>query len=145
MEGSKTDAGEFDEFSEWRRLDAQARAIAERLLAQGRPAVQRLGPQMDRYKAAKKNLENLSYLRDLKVDADGDRYRRWERGEWRRLTEDLHAQARAIADQPLAQGPAAVLQLAPRMNRYREVKKELEKLSYGVAGTHSQSLRAPNW
>lgn len=145
MEDLKPHAGEFDEFSEWRRLDAQARAIADRLLAQGPPAVQRLGPQMDRYKAVKKNLENLSYKKDSKADAAVDRYRWWERGEWRRLTEDMHAQARVIADHLLAHGPAAVQQLAPHMIRYRAVKKELENLSYGVAGTHSQSPKAPNW
>lgn len=42
------------------QVNRQARAIADRLLAQGPAAVQWLGPQMDRYAEAKSELEKLS-------------------------------------------------------------------------------------
>lgn len=49
---------------QWRQLTEQvnqlSRGIADRLLAQGPSAVNRLGPQMDRYAAAKAELERLS-------------------------------------------------------------------------------------
>jgi hypothetical protein len=63
MEG-KADPFKWERY-EWGRLteelNTQARGIADRLLAQGPGAVQRLGPQMDRYAATKKEFEKLSY------------------------------------------------------------------------------------
>lgn len=142
MERSDRDAAEVS--AEWRRLDAQARAIADRLLVQGPGAVNRLGPQMGLYREIKHGLANMPYLEDRKPDAGGSS-RRWERGQWRRLTKQLLMQARDIADQLLEEGPAAVNSLGPKMDRYAAVKKELEQLSYAVAGTHSQAPQAPNW
>lgn len=141
----RSDDGTADVFAEWRRLETQARAIADRLLAQGPAVVSRLGPQMERYRGTKQALGNQPYLEDVKVAADGNGSRRWERGEWRRLTKQLLMQARGIADELLDQGPEAVSRLGPQMDRYAALKKELEKLSYAVAGTHSGSPRAPNW
>lgn len=144
MESLDTDGGQFDEFAEWRRLDVQARSIADRLLAQGPAAVHRLGAQMQRYGATKKSLEGYPYLEDSPPDA-GDRTSHWERTEWRRLTKQLLMQARHIADHLLDGGPDAVDSLGLLMDRYAEVKRNLEKLSYSVGGTHSQSPKAPNW
>ena len=93
MEHSEADAS-FDEFAEWRRLDAQARGIADRLLAQGSATAQRMGAQVERYAAIKASLAGQAYLEDSKDD-DGDRSH-WERAEWRRLTQQLLIQARHI-------------------------------------------------
>lgn len=141
----RSDADTSDVFAEWRRLETQARAIADRLLAQGPAAVSRLGPQMERYGETRQVLGNQPCLEDVKVDTDGNTSRRWERGEWRRLTKQLLAQAREIADLLLEQGPAAVNHLGPQVTRYGATKKELERLSYSVSGTHSRSPQAPNW
>jgi hypothetical protein len=110
--------------AEWRRLEAQARGIADRLLAPGPTAVNRLGAQMDRYGAIKKSLEGHPYLEDP-VSGAGDGTRHWEQAEWRRLTTQLLLQARHVADLLLTQGPAAVDSLGPLMDRYAEVKRSL--------------------
>ncbi|MFY9636973.1 MAG: hypothetical protein WAL27_19840 [Cellulosimicrobium cellulans] len=134
---------EFDEFAEWRRLDAQARGIADRLLAQRSAAAEWLGAQVERYAAIKAGLAGHAYVEESK-DEDGDRTH-WERAEWRRLTQQLFMQARHVADHLVDGGPAAVDTLGPLMGRYANVKRNLERLSYSVAGAHSQSLKCPNW
>jgi hypothetical protein len=78
------------------------------------------------------------------TNAGQDQFK-WERKEWQRLTGELNTQARGIADRLLAQGPEAVRRLGPQMQRYREMKQELERLSHRVAGTHSTSPRSPDW
>lgn len=67
-----------------------------------------------------------------------------EREEWRRLTKELNAQARAIADRLMAQGPDAIQRLGPQVERYAATRGELDALLRRVAAP-VEPHRGPDW